>query len=192
MKSKAQNRSTPVVPASPSVQGLFEAHLPVRDLDTSIEFYTRVVGLQLAHVAPERSVAFCWIGGAGRAMLGLWKAGAGPQQVTLHVAFRVNLPDVIASPRALRAAGVVPLDFDGRPTDEAIVIAWMPAASVFFRDPDGHLLEFIAMLPDTPRPGLGIVTWRDWQTSVPASSRPPDEPAARSEGRPSRRRQNVR
>jgi lactoylglutathione lyase len=38
----------------------------------------------------------------------------------------------------------------------------MPAAAVYFLDPDGNQLEFITMLPDTPRPELGIVPWRDW------------------------------
>jgi len=45
------------------------------------------------------------------------------------------------------------------------VIAWMPALSVFFRDHDGHLLEYIAMLPDTPRPDDGVVPWHAWRTS---------------------------
>jgi lactoylglutathione lyase len=66
------------------------------------------------------------------------------------------------APAALRAAGVEPLDFDGRPTAEARVIGWMPAASVFFRDPDGHLLEFIAMLADGPRTEAGVVPWGEW------------------------------
>lgn len=36
--------------------------------------------------------------------------------------------------------------------DEPIVHGWMPAASLFFRDPDGHLLELIAELDEEPRP----------------------------------------
>jgi lactoylglutathione lyase len=153
------------------IAGLFEAHLDVRNLDASVDFYTRVVGLQFAHAVPERAAAFFWIGGAGHTMLGLWGTGSGPQQTTLHVAFHAPLADVIASPRLLRIAGVTPLDFDGRATDEPIVIAWMPAASVFFRDPDGHLLELIAMLPDAPRPDLGIVPWHEWQDRVSRTSR---------------------
>jgi hypothetical protein len=39
----------------------------------------------------------------------------------------------------------------------------MPAAAVYFRDPDGHLLEYIAMLPHEPRPDCGIVPWRTWE-----------------------------
>ena len=145
------------------VQNLFEAHLTVTDLKRAIEFYRGVVGLQLAHVASERQAAFFWIGPAGNAMLGLWEVGSGPQRMALHTAFRASLADVVAAPRALRSAGITPLDFDGRPTDQPIVFAWMPAASVFFRDPDGHLLEYIAMLPHEPRPEEGIVPWHVWE-----------------------------
>ena len=144
-------------------QTLFEVHLSVADLDRAIAFYRDAVGLRLAHIEKERRAAFFWIGAAGNAMLGLWSAGSAPQSITSHTAFRASLEDVIAAPRALRAAGITPLDFDGQPTDQPIVFAWMPAASVFFRDPDGHLLEYIAMLPHEPRPEQGIVPWRMWE-----------------------------
>ena len=80
---------------------------------------------------------------------------------------------MLAAPAALRAAGVEPLGFDGRPTAEACVIGWMPAASVFFRDPDRHLLEFIAMLADGPRPEAGVVPWGEWTSA--GSGRPAAE-----------------
>jgi lactoylglutathione lyase len=146
-----------------AIRGLFEVHMTVADLDRSIAFYRDVVGLRLARIELAREAAFFWIGAAGNAMLGLWKAGSAPQRVTLHTAFRASLEDVVAAPRALQAAGITPLDFDGRPTDQPIVFGWMPAASVFFRDPDGHLLEYIAMLPNEPRPDYGIVPWRMWE-----------------------------
>jgi lactoylglutathione lyase len=143
---------------------LFEAHLTVADLDASIAFYRDAIGLQLAHVTAARHAAFFWIGSPGNAMLGLWAAGAAPQKITLHVAFETSLEDVIAAPLALRSSGITPLDFDGQPTDEAVVLGWMPAAAVYFRDPDGHLLEYIAMLQDEARPDRGIVRWRDWRS----------------------------
>lgn len=153
-----------------SVHGLFEAHLEVGDLDKAIAFYGDVVGLRLAHLDSARQVAFFWIGSAGNAMLGLWAAGGAPQKVTSHTAFRVSLTDVLASPEALHAAGITPLGFDGRRTDQPIVFAWMPAASVFFRDPDGHLLEYIAMIPQEPRPEYGIMPWRMWEQMHHATS----------------------
>jgi lactoylglutathione lyase len=148
-----------------AVQDLFEAHLTVTDLDRSVEFYRDVVGLQLAYVTAARQAAFFWIGPGGNAMLGLWSGGVGPQRMTMHIAFRVSPAEVIAAPAVLRSAGITPLDFEGQPTDEPVVIAWMPALSVFFRDHDGHLLEYIAMLPDTPRPDDGVVPWHAWRTS---------------------------
>jgi lactoylglutathione lyase len=145
-----------------TVDRLFEAHLTVANLDTSIAFYRDQVGLELAYVLPTRQAAFFWIGSRGHTMLGLWAAGPSPQKTMLHVAFAAALDDVIAAPRALQSAGITALDFDGQPTHEPVVLAWMPAASVYFRDPDGHLLEYIAMLADEARPEAGVVTWREW------------------------------
>ena len=152
------------------VHGLFEVHLEVADLQRAISFYRDALGFRLAHIESAREVAFFWIGAAGNAMLGLWKSGSGPQRITSHTAFAVSIADVLAAPDALRAAGVTPRDFDGRPTDLPSVFAWMPAASVFFHDPDGHLLEYIAMLPQAPRPESGIVPWRMWKHMQSSSS----------------------
>lgn len=145
------------------IQDLFETHLTVTDLDRAIEFYRNVLGLRLAYVLSSRQAAFFWIGADGNAMLGLWTAGTGPQRLMLHTAFSAKLEDVLAAPHTLRSAGITPLNFDGHPTDEPVVLAWMPAASVYFRDPDGNLLEYIAMLPHEPRPERGIVPWRAWE-----------------------------
>lgn len=145
------------------VRSLFETHLAVADLGRSIAFYRDVLGLRLAHITAAREAAFFWVGSPGHAMLGLWSAGSAPQKTTTHIAFGATLEDVVAAPRALRSLGLTPLNFDDQPTDEPVVLAWMPAASVYFRDPDGHLLEYLAMLSDTPRPSGGVVPWRDWQ-----------------------------
>ena len=124
--------------------------------------------LELAHVAELPRAAFYWMGGAGSSMLGLWEAGSSPQRLCLHVAFRTDLPDVLDALRQLAAEHIEPLGFDGNPSDEVTVPAWMPAASVYFHDPDGHQLEFVAMLPDRPRPDLGVITWSRWQARGPA------------------------
>jgi lactoylglutathione lyase len=145
------------------IRGLFEAHLTVRDLDRSISFYRDVLGLPLAHVITERKVAFFWVPTPDKAMLGLWSIGTSPLGMRLHIAFDVALEHVIASVAKLRAAGLTPLSPNHEPVDEPTVLAWMPAASVYFDDPDGHSLEFIAMLPDAPRPHLGWVAWSQWR-----------------------------
>jgi catechol 2,3-dioxygenase-like lactoylglutathione lyase family enzyme len=152
------------------VDRLFEAHLSVADIDASIAFYRDRLGFELAHVTPARQAAFFWIGSRGTTMLGLWAAGSAPQKTTTHVAFGAALDGVIAAPEALRSAGITPLDFDGRPTNEPVVLAWMPAASIYFLDPDGHLLEYIAMLADDPRPDGGVVTWHEWTAATDESA----------------------
>jgi hypothetical protein len=38
----------------------------------------------------------------------------------------------------------------------------MPAAAVYFRDHDGHLLEYLAMLDDEPRPSAGVLPYSQW------------------------------
>jgi lactoylglutathione lyase len=155
------------------VNRLFEAHLTVDDLDASIAFYRDLLGFELAHVVPTRHVAFFWVGSRGMTMLGLWAGGSAPQKTTTHVAFGATLDDVIAAPAALKLAGIRALDFNGDPTDEPVVLAWMPAAAVYFRDPDGHLLEYIAMLAEEPRRDGGILTSREWTLSSPRAPRTP-------------------
>jgi lactoylglutathione lyase len=150
-----------------TIRGLFECHLSVRMLDRAVRFYRGVLALPLAHLVPERGVAFFWIGSPGQAMLGLWEVGTGPQQMTQHLAFTVDVAAVLSAVHMLRKAGIVPLDIDSNPCEEPVVIAWMPAVAVYFHDPDGNLLEFLAMLPDQPRPDLGIMPWSSW-LAVPA------------------------
>ncbi len=146
----------------PEATGLFETHLTVSDLDRSIAFYRDVVGLPLALEVPERGAAFLWIGGAGQAMLGLWSLGSAPMGLSLHIALAASLRDVLGACDALRASGVTPLSFFGAETTEPSVIGWMPAAAVYLRDPDGHLIEYLAMLDESARPERGIIPWSVW------------------------------
>ena len=144
------------------VRRLFETHLTVSDLQRSIGFYQDVVGLKLSFEASERNVAFFWIGDSGRCMLGLWSLGTVPISLHLHLAFDVALDDLLGAPTKLKKQGIEPLSFFGVETTEPSVISWMPAASVYFRDPDGHMLEYLSMLEIEPRPDLGIIPWSEW------------------------------
>ncbi|MBI3476037.1 MAG: VOC family protein [Acidobacteria bacterium] len=155
--------------AATPVRQIFETHLTVRDLDRSVAFYRDVVGLEMALRNEERNVAFFWVGGRGTTMLGLWAVGSSPLAMKLHTAFAVDLQDLLAAPEVLRKAGVTPLDFYSRPAIELSVLAWMPAASVYFEDPDGHSLEYIAMLPNNPRPEVGIVSYSEWIKGMAAA-----------------------
>lgn len=99
------------------IRDLFEAHLTVSDLQGLMAFFGNVLGLEIAQLFPERKVAFYWVGGRG-SMLGLWEVGTGPQRLSLHIAFRVDLPDLLRAPENLRAASVTPLDSAGLPSPQ--------------------------------------------------------------------------
>lgn len=146
-----------------AIQNLFETHLTVRNLETSIAFYRDVVGLELANLVESRRVAFFWIGGRGKSMLGVWETGTAPNAVRLHLAFETTVEEILRAPSVLKGAGVAPLGFRGESVVEPVVIGWMPALSLYFTDPDVHLLEYLAMLPADPRPEIGVVSYSEWQ-----------------------------
>ena len=99
-------------------------------------FYRDVVGLPLALEVPERGAAFFWIGGPGEAMLGLWSLGSAPMGLSLHVAFKASLEDVLGACDRLRVASASRrCSFFAHETTEPSVIGWMPAAAVVLPRP---------------------------------------------------------
>ena len=149
------------------IRGLFEAHLDVADLERACHFYGEILGLEQGRIDHARRVAFYWIGGRGEAMLGLSEHPATeirPQ----HVAFRASLDDVLhRAVLFLQTRNLSPRNFLNDSTERPMVFGWMPALAIYFRDPDGHSLEFIAMLLDPPRPEVGVVSWDAWQRLNP-------------------------
>src|SRR5436189_65001 len=114
MPSSAERASSANEPkALAAAAGLFETHLTVSDLDRSVAFYRDVVGLPVALELPERGAALLWIGGPGEAMLGLWSLGSAPLGLSLHIALRASLEDVLGACDALRRNGITPLSFFG-------------------------------------------------------------------------------
>ncbi len=78
-----------------------------------------------------------------------------------HFAFEVALPDMKNAVAFLKSNGITCHNkIDG--SESLQVFGWMPAVAIYFNDPDGHLLEFISMLPETPRPEAGLVLWDKW------------------------------
>ena len=152
------------------IYGLFEADLTVSDLQRSITFYRDIVGLKLAFEVSEHNAAFFWIGdnASRRSMLGLWSVGIAPIGLNLHVAFEVaGINDLLDAPKRLKDYGIIPLSFFGRESMEPNVIGWMPAAAIYFRDPHGHLIEYLTMLDDKKRRAdLGIVSWSEWLSNM--------------------------
>ena len=148
------------------IQGLFETHISVSDLERSVAFYCGVLGLEVGRREDERRVAFLWVGGRGGAMLGLWEKPTG-QVVPQHFAFRAAVDDVVGGSVVwLKQRGLECHNFLRDGTDRPMVFAWMPAVSIYFRDPDGHSLELIAALPEAPRPELGVVSWDEWREAT--------------------------
>ena len=85
-------------------------------------------------------------------MIGLWGPSTtyGAEFHRTHVAFAVTLSELLAAGERLRRSGVTCRDFGGEETNEPSVIGWMPSAQLYFSDPDGHELELISLLDDTP------------------------------------------
>jgi lactoylglutathione lyase len=103
-------------------------------------------------------------------MLGLFRVDAVIHRsaAEYHISFRVGESDVDEMVPWLRKRGIEPIHPPRAPVQgpmkEPIVHGWMPAAAVFFRDPDGHLLEFIADLADAPRPDFLYRPLSEWRT----------------------------
>ena len=89
-------------------------------------------------------------------MLGLWGPSTtlGRAFHECHIAFNFSLVDLLAAGQRLNAAGIQTQNFAGQETIEPSVIGWMPAAQLYFRDRDGHSLEFIALLDESPQPAF--------------------------------------
>ena len=166
-------------------RGLFETHLHVADLEKAMRFYGDVLGLERGLHQEERRAAFYWIGKDRGAMLGLWakppwvsasgnrlppqrtKAAGDPADANKvlpqHLAFAVDFPDLMTAIDHLKQRGIELRDFFDRVAGEPSVFGWIPAASIYFNDGDGHLLEFIARLEGEPAPEIGVVSLTEWR-----------------------------
>ena len=113
--------------------------LRVRDLQKSVDFYTRVLGFRVSDVYPEEmmpgGMVFLRFGADhhGVALVGGMKAASTGSELH-HFAFEVaTLDEVFLARRHLRAHGAE-ITFEGR-RRAGVQIA------VEFKDPDGHWLE---------------------------------------------------
>lgn len=155
-------------------QGLYEAHLPVTDVARSADFYRDVLDFDVGfgRKDDDSSVLLHHWNGGTRWMLGLFRVDGIEHRhpAEYHLAFRVPRESVDGMVQGLKSRGVEPTHPPGAPVqgpmEEPIVHGWMPAASVFFRDPDGHLLELIAELGQEPRPGFQYGRLSEWRALV--------------------------
>jgi lactoylglutathione lyase len=149
------------------IMHLYETHLPVANTEIAKDFYTEIVGLPFAYRDPTRDIVFLWAASKEQGMIGLW----GPTTAygwengiarKCHVAFAFPLDRLFAAIKRLKKHGIETLGFSGRKTHEPTVIGWMPSAQIYFRDPDGHMVEFISILSDPPDPSFNGV-YSEWQ-----------------------------
>ncbi|ALC81931.1 MULTISPECIES: VOC family protein [Bacillus] len=130
------------------IKGLYEAHLPVSDMEASIEFYKKL-GLALAHKGEH--VSFMWIK-KGKSWIGLWES----EEVNLpyhpsirHIAFQVDLENISSAKEWLHLKNIdVSEAFGFEPARQPLVLDNDPQAhaAIYFNDPDGNSLELIAPL----------------------------------------------
>ncbi|MHC0037608.1 VOC family protein [Pseudoneobacillus sp. C159] len=140
---------------------LFEAHLTTGNLEEAIHFYEKL-GLTMVHKIEERRVAFFRFGQEPKMeqMLGIWETkGAVTRK---HIAFGITNEEMQNAISWLKDRDIEALEDFGLAPTEPIVHTWMPAASVYFNDPDGNSLEFITMLNQEARPELGVIYLSEW------------------------------
>jgi catechol 2,3-dioxygenase-like lactoylglutathione lyase family enzyme len=151
------------------IQGLYEAHLPVKNLEISIDFYTRL-GLKMAW--RDDDTAFFWIE-EGRSWLGLWE---GPQYETTynpslrHIAFRVSYENLKSSLSWLRSIQMIPVPFGRRTSVEPFIRPNQGNGSVYFDDPDGNSLELMCFVdvPDHLKSITDKLSIEEWEQQIRA------------------------
>jgi catechol-2,3-dioxygenase len=121
------------------VKGLGEVSIRVRDLDAMQKFYEEVVGLEV--LRRDESFVFFKIAegyGGHTQNLALFEASntLNPQESTLHhIALNVALEDFETEKMRLEDLGL---------KINATVHEWLHVRSLYFYDPEGNHLEFVA------------------------------------------------
>jgi lactoylglutathione lyase len=144
------------------IRGIFETHINVSDYQASADFYERLLNIMPLHEDQVRKSKFYWVGKPGESMLGIRENYPSSLIQRQHFAFRVDLEDIKSARAYLSDLGIESTNFYGDPSGDLIVFPFMPAVSIYFKDPDGHSIEFIAMLDDPPKPELDMMTWKEW------------------------------
>jgi catechol 2,3-dioxygenase-like lactoylglutathione lyase family enzyme len=124
----------------PPVNGILETSLYVQSAARSAEFYRRVFGFEVIDFDGEKlddKTRLCVMCAGDRSVLLLFKRGATPHtdaNGSIHVAFGIARSDVAVWEHWLAEQGI---PIESRKT-------WKYGGqALYFRDPDGHLLEVV-------------------------------------------------
>jgi len=145
------------------IDGIYETHVQVSDLEEAMAFYGKTLGLEFGTKVEERRIAFYYMTNTddSRSMLGLWET---PDVSPRHFAFRVTEANVEEMQSFLADRGITVVeDFGIPPNEQPLVHPWMPAAAIYFEDMDGNQLELIAEMEGGPRPDLGAMPLHEWR-----------------------------
>lgn len=146
------------------IKGLYEAHLPVSNLSNSIDFYKKL-GLEIAY--QNEKLAFFWIE-KGNSWLGIWETDKvkTPYHPSLrHIAFKVDLEDIIKAKEWLEQKGILVRTSFGFPSEkQPLVLPNNPQAhaAIYFDDPDGNSIEFITPLRLDFEEDFEMMTLKEW------------------------------
>jgi len=132
------------------IKGLYEAHLPVSNLENSIAFYKKL-GLILDHIV-DNKIAFFWVE-ENKSWIGLWetdKVKIEYHPSIRHLAFQVELEDLKAAVEWLKEKDIYAREAFGFKPVEPFVMAHnhYAHAKLHFDDPDGNSIELICKLPN--------------------------------------------
>jgi len=114
------------------IEAIYEIAIRVHDFAKSEAFYRQVLGLELGLRDLQRPWVFLRVGTKGMIVL-QEELGDWPLQ---HFAFTVNLSELDATLESLAKHGVA--------VEGPVFHEWIPAKSLYFKDPDGHDLEICA------------------------------------------------
>jgi catechol-2,3-dioxygenase len=116
------------------IRGVYEVAVKVKDLARAEAFYLQTLGLEIGIRDDRRNWLFLRAGGE-RGMIVLQEdKGEWPLQ---HFAFTVDEADIKRAAALLRERSV---EVEG-----PVFHKWVPATSLYFKDPDGHDLELLAI-----------------------------------------------
>lgn len=146
------------------IKGLYEAHLPVRNLADSIEFYKKL-DLEMAY--QKDKLAFFWIE-KGHSWLGLWetdKVGTPYHPSLRHIAFHADIEQIRNAKEWLKQKGIEARSaFGFSPEEQPLILPNNPHAhaAIYFHDPDGNSLELIAPLRLDVEEEFEMMSLEEW------------------------------